>query len=194
MEQKPAKATRKPRADSARNRELLLQAAREVFSAGGPGASLEGVARKAGVGIGTLYRHFPTRDALFEAVYRGDIDRLADLAERLSEEAEPVEALRQWLREGVEVVATKKGMMATLALATDGKQDLFAYSHQRLTAAATALLSRAADAGDIRADITPEDLLRALVGLCHAPDRPGWRTSVTRLVDVLVDGLRRGNG
>jgi AcrR family transcriptional regulator len=194
MEQKPAKATRKPRADSARNRELLLQAAREVFTAGGPGASLEGVARKAGVGIGTLYRHFPTRDALFEAVYRGDIDRLADLAERLSEEAEPVEALRQWLREGVEVVATKKGMMATLALATDGKQDLFAYSSQRLTAAATALLSRASQAGEIRDDITPEDLLRALVGLCHAPDRPGWRPSVARLVDVLVDGLRRGNG
>ncbi|MBD1545960.1 TetR/AcrR family transcriptional regulator [Roseibium aggregatum] len=194
MEQKPAKASRKPRADSARNRELLLQAAREVFSAGGPGASLEGVARKAGVGIGTLYRHFPTRDALFEAVYRGDIDRLADLAEQLSKEAGPVEALRLWLREGVEVVATKKGMMATLALATDGKQDLFAYSHQRLTAAATALLSRAVEAGEIRDDITPEDLLRALVGLCHAPDRPGWRTSVARLVDVLVDGLKRGNG
>lgn len=194
MAQKPATTTRKPRADSQRNRELLLQAAREVFSAGGPGASLEAVARKAGVGIGTLYRHFPTRDALFEAVYRGDIDRLADLAEQLSEEAGPVEALRLWLREGVEVVATKKGMMATLALATDGKQDLFAYSHQRLTAATTALLSRATQADEIRDDITPEDLLRALVGLCHAPDRPGWRTSVARLVDVLVDGLKRRDG
>ncbi len=88
-----------------------------------------------------------------------------------------MEALRQWLREGVEVVATKKGMMATLALATDGKQDLFAYSSKRLTTAATALLSRASQAGDIRADITPEDLLRALVGLCHAPRPP-------RLADI----------
>lgn len=189
MVQLPVKASRKPRADSQRNRERLLQAAKDVFSAGGPGASLEGVARKAGVGIGTLYRHFPTRDDLFEAVYRREVDLLADLAERLTQDAEPVEALRLWLHQAVDVVATKKGMMATLALATDGKQDLFAYSGARMNEAATLLLERATRSGDIRPDMTPDDLIRALVGLCHAPDRPGWRPSVVRLVDVFVDGL-----
>src|ERR1700739_2944667 len=90
-------ATRKPRADSLRNRELLLQAAPRVFSAGGPGASLEAVANAAGVGIGTLYRHFPTREALFDAVYRHEVQQLAAFAERLKKAAEPTEALRQWL-------------------------------------------------------------------------------------------------
>ena len=95
------KTPRKPRADAARNRERVLEAAKAVFSAGGPEASLEAVARTAGVGIGTLYRHFPTREALFEAVYRREVQQLADLAERLKEEAEPVEALRQWMRSNV---------------------------------------------------------------------------------------------
>src|SRR5246500_926181 len=94
---------RKPRVDAVRNRERLLEAAKAVFSAGGPEASLEAVARTAGVGIGTLYRHFPTREALFEAVYRREVQQLADLAERLREEAEPVEALRQWMRSNVRV-------------------------------------------------------------------------------------------
>src|ERR1041384_4997680 len=89
---------RKPRADAVRNRERVLEAAKLVFSAGGPDASLEAVARQAGVGIGTLYRHFPTREALYEAVYRREVDQLADLAEQLKQEAKPVDALRQWLR------------------------------------------------------------------------------------------------
>src|SRR5713226_3451259 len=109
--------SRKPRADALRNRERVLEAARTVFSTGGPEASLEAVAKTAGVGIGTLYRHFPTREALFDAVYRHEAQQLADLAERLKEEAEPVEALRQWMRSNVRFVATKKGMSAALALA-----------------------------------------------------------------------------
>ena len=111
------KASRKPRADAVRNRERVLEAAKSVFSAGGPEASLEAVARTAGVGIGTLYRHFPTREALFEAVYRHEVQQLADLAERLKKEARPIEALRQWMRSIVKFVATKKGMSAALALA-----------------------------------------------------------------------------
>src|ERR1700723_3559624 len=90
--------TRKPRADAVRNRERVLEAAKAVFSAGGAEASLEAVARAAGVGIGTLYRHFPTREALFEAVYRREVEQLADLAEELKQQAQPVEALRQWMR------------------------------------------------------------------------------------------------
>src|SRR5712671_2246566 len=184
------KSTRKPRADAARNRERVLEAAKAVFSAGGPEASLEAVARTAGVGIGTLYRHFPTREALFEAVYRREVQQLADLAERLKEEAEPVEALRQWMRSNVRFVATKKGMSAALALAAYKPSDLFSYSFDQLTRAVGGLLDRAIAAGEIREDISPEDLLRALVGMCYMHDQPGWQTSVLRLVDVFIDGLR----
>jgi AcrR family transcriptional regulator len=183
------KAARKPRSDSIRNRERLLKAATRVFSVGGPDASLEAVAKRAGVGIGTLYRHFPTREALFEAVYRREVDELGALAERLAQESSPVDALRQWLRANVQLVATKKGMLAALALAAHGPSDLYAYSLERLTKAIGALLERAAAAGQIRADITAEDLLRALIGLCYSYDRPDWQATVTRLVDVFVDGL-----
>ncbi|MBW4091362.1 MAG: TetR/AcrR family transcriptional regulator [Proteobacteria bacterium] len=186
------KATRRPRTDALRNREHLLAAAKAVFSVGGPDASLEAVARRAGVGIGTLYRHFPTREALFEAVYRREVEQLADLAERLRADAAPVEALRRWLRSNVEFVATKKGMAAALALAAPGSSELSAYSMERLTAAVGMLLERAAAAGEIRGDIGPEDLLRTLVGMCIIHDRPGWQASVLRLVDVFVDGLRHG--
>jgi AcrR family transcriptional regulator len=165
-------------------------AAKTVFSAGGPEASLEAVARTAGVGIGTLYRHFPTREALFEAVYRREVQQLADLAERLMEEAEPVEALRQWMRANVRFVATKKGMSAALALAAYKNSDLFSYSFERLTRAVGGLLERAIAAGEIRDDVSPEDLLRALVGMCYMHDRPGWQKSVLRLLEVFIDGLR----
>src|ERR1700684_237612 len=118
MREHSSSTARKPRADAVRNRELVLEAAKSVFSAGGPDASLEAVARRAGVGIGTLYRHFPTREALFEAVYRREVDHLADLAQQLkADDVAPTEALRRWLRSNVEFVATKKGMSAALALA-----------------------------------------------------------------------------
>jgi AcrR family transcriptional regulator len=182
---------RKPRADAVRNRERVLEAAKTVFSAGGPDASLEAVARRAGVGIGTLYRHFPTREALFEAVYRREVEQLGELAEQLKNEPQPVEALRQWLRSNVEFVATKKGMSAALALAAHGKSsELIAFSFERLTKAVGALLDRAVAAGEIRADVSPEDLLRALVGMCYLHDQPGWQASVIRLLDVFIDGLR----
>src|SRR5712671_2478610 len=110
---RPSAATvRKPRADAVRNRELVLEAAKAVFSAGGADASLEAVARRAGVGIGTLYRHFPTREALYEAVYRREVEQLVELAQHLEAKMAPVEALRRWLRAGVEFIATKKGMAA----------------------------------------------------------------------------------
>lgn len=184
------KTPRKLRVDAVRNRERVLEAAKTVFRAGGPEASLEAVARTAGVGIGTLYRHFPTREALFEAVYRREVQHLADLAERLKDEAEPVEALRLWMRSNVRFVATKKGMSAALALAAHKNSDLFSYSFDRLTRAVAGLLDRAVAAGEIRNDISPEDLLRALVGMCYMHDQPSWQKSVLRLVDVFIDGLR----
>ncbi|SDS98010.1 TetR/AcrR family transcriptional regulator [Bradyrhizobium canariense] len=185
-----AEITRRPRADAVRNRERVLEAAKAVFSAGGPDASLEAVARRAGVGIGTLYRHFPTREALFEAVYRREVQQLSELADQLKSEATPVEALRRWLRSNVEFVATKKGMLAALALTVNSSSDLYAHTFERLTKAVGALLERAVAAGEIRSDISPEDLLRALVGMCYMHDQPGWQNSVLRLVDVFVDGLR----
>jgi AcrR family transcriptional regulator len=181
---------RKPRADAARNRELVLEAAKAVFSVGGPDASLEAVARHAGVGIGTLYRHFPTREALFEAVYRREVEQLSELAEQLKNEPSPVAALRRWLCSNVEFVATKKGMAAALALAAHGMSELHAYSSDRLTKAIGALLDRAAAAGEIRSDISPTDVLRALIGMCYMNDQPGWQASVMRLLDVFVDGMR----
>jgi AcrR family transcriptional regulator len=190
MTDQSAEAVRRPRADAVRNRERVLKAAKAVFSAGGPEASLEAVAKRAGVGIGTLYRHFPTREALFEAVYRREVQQLGDLAEQLKSEAAPVEALRRWLRSNVEFVATKKGMSAALALAVHGSSELYAYTFDRLTKAVGALLDRAVAAGEIRADISPEDVLRALAGMCYMHDQPGWQESVLRLVDVFVDGLR----
>jgi len=188
--------SRKPRADAVRNRERVLEAAKAVFSAGGADASLEAVARTAGVGIGTLYRHFPTREALFEAVYRREVQHLGDLAEKLKEQKmQPVEALRQWMRSNVRFVATKKGMSAALALAVDKNSKLVSSSSDRLARAVGGLLDRAIAAGEIRDDVSPEDLLRALVGMCYMHDQPGWQTSVLRLVDVFIDGLRiRPNG
>ncbi len=180
----------KLRSDAARNRERLLKAATTVFGAGGADASLEAVARRAGVGIGTLYRHFPTREALYEAVYRHEVQQLSDLAEQLKNEPSPIEALRRWLRSGVEFVATKKGMIQALAVAVTTGSELHAHSFEKLTNASRDLLQRAVAAGEIRPDIEPEDLVRSLVGMCYVHNQPGWQANVLRLMDVLVDGLR----
>ena len=182
--------SRKPRADARRNRERVLEAARTVFSTGGPEASLEAVAKTAGVGIGTLYRHFPTREALFDAVYRHEAQQLAALAERLQTQASPVEALRQWMYSLVKFVATKKGMSAALALVVSKDSDLFSYSSDLLMRSADGLLERAMAAREIRNDIGPDDLIRTLVGMCYTHDQPGWQKSVLRLVDIFIDGLR----
>lgn len=188
------KASRRPRADSLRNREKLLVAAREVFSAGGPEASLEAVARTAGVGIGTLYRHFPTREALFQGVYRNEVDQLVELAARLADEPETVDALRHWLHANVGMIATKKGMLAALAPAVDSSNELYADSAARLTRSAGDLMARAVAAGETRGDISPEDLMRALIGMCYMREQNEWQAAVTRLVDVFIDGLRRRDG
>src|SRR5471030_1475313 len=123
---------RAPRVDAVRNHNRVLQAAKAVFSAGGPDASLEAVAKHAGVGIGTLYRHFPTREDLFEAVYRREVQQLTELAEQLKSEADPVDALRRWLKSTVAFVATKKGMLAALALTVHGSSEIYAGTFERL--------------------------------------------------------------
>jgi AcrR family transcriptional regulator len=190
MENRSAKSSRKPRADALRNRDRVLEAAKTVFSAGGSDASLEAVARVAGVGIGTLYRHFPTREALYEAVYRREVEQLGEMAEQLKDDASPVDALRRWLRSNVEFVATKKGMAAALALAAGPPSELTAFSFDRLTKAIATLLNRAVAAGEIRSDVSAEDLLRTLVGMCLLHDQAGWQAGVVRMLDVLIDGMR----
>ncbi len=190
MEQPSEKASRKPRTDALLNRERLLLAAREVFGKGGTEATLEAVAKTAGVGIGTLYRHFPTREALFQAVYRNEIDQLVELAGRLSAEKSPVEALRDWLRASVGMVATKKGMLAALTPSVENPNELYGNATTRLIQSTDALLQSAIVANRIRSDIPAEDILRAVFGMCYTREQDGWQEAVMRLVDVFVDGLR----
>ena len=181
-----AKSSRRERSDAILNRERIVEAATQVFSAQGRAAKLDAVAREAGVGIGTLYRHFPTREALFEAVYRHEVEHLAELAEELAREPDPVEALRQWLHANVQLVATKKGMIEAMQLVAYGSE-LKAYSFSRLTGALVPLLERGVAAGALRADITAEDILRTVIGILYAES--GADTSL-RILDVFVDGLR----
>ena len=191
MGSETATTRRKPRADSIRNRERLLDAATAIFSTGGSQASLEAVARHAGVGIGTLYRHFPTREALFEAVYRHEVDHLGELARQLALEGDPVGGLRSWLHANVRLVAAKKGLVEGLQLVAHGSTELKAYSFEQLTRAAGLLLERAIMAGAIRADIAPEDLFRTLVGIFYSQSKADWQPTALRLVDVFVDGLSK---
>jgi AcrR family transcriptional regulator len=190
MGSEPGKASRAPRSDSLRNRERLLRAAREVFAEGGAGASLEAVARRADLGIGTLYRHFPTREALFQAVYSNEIDDLVDLARQLLAEPDPAEGLRRWLHANIGVIATKRGMVAALAPAPESSKALYADSRRRLVDAVGALMRRPQAEGAMRSDVAPEEVLQALHGIAYGRDDPAWQATALRLIDIFVDGLR----
>ena len=183
---------RKPRADGLRNRERLIEAAKEVLGPGGPEASLEAVARRAEVGVGTLYRHFPTREELFQAVYRREVEQLIKLARDLNGADDAVDALRAWMHAYVGLVATKRGILGALAVVlTEASKAMYAELSVRVTEAVNALLARAASAGKIRPDITADDLLQAIFALCYARQpEPGWEPQVLRLLDIFIDGLR----
>ena len=185
------KSSRKPRADAARNRERLIAAAGDIFSAGGPDASLEKVAKAAGLGIGTLYRHFPTREGLFLAVYEHEVDDLVRLAERQAAAEDPVAALRRFMQAGIRMVAAKRGMLAALSPILGDQSAFFDGTRTRLTGAIAALLDRGVAAGRLRDDVGAEEVLRAFLGICYASDAAGWQASAIRLLDVFVDGLTR---
>jgi AcrR family transcriptional regulator len=181
---------RKPRVDGQRNRERLIEAAKAAFGDLGADASLDEIARRAGVGIGTLYRHFPTRDTIVEAVYRREVQQLAAAAQRLLGTMQPGEALHEWMRLFVDYIATKRVIASALASIVGGTTDLYAASGVQITDAMALLAARAAAAGDIRADVDPNDLLRALVGFTYGATGPGWQASALRLIDILMDGLK----
>ena len=178
------------RADAARNRARLIEVAKSMFSEGGADTGLEAIAKAAGVGIGTLYRHFPTRDKLIEAVYRAETRNLSDAASRLAERLPPVEALRAWLRLFVDYIATKRVMSPALASMVCGPSELYAESTALIKAAIGSLVDRAVADGAIRLDIEPLDLLLALAGVAGISSVPGWEDSAKRLVDILIAGVR----
>jgi AcrR family transcriptional regulator len=187
--------SRRPlRADARRNRDRVIEVAKEMFSEGGADTSLEAIAKAAGVGIGTLYRHFPTRDALIESVYRNETQQLADAAPRFAETLPPVEALRAWLRLFVDHIATKQVMSPALASMVCGPSELYAESGAMVKAAIGLLVDRAVASGAIRLDIDPLDLLRALAGVAGISSAPGWEESAKRLVDILIAGVRITSG
>jgi AcrR family transcriptional regulator len=182
---------RKPRADSARNRQLLIDAAKAGFSGVGLNVSLEEIARRAGVGIGTLYRHFPTREAVVEAVYRREVEQLAQVVPQLLETSPAGEALHKWMHLFVDYIATKRIIAPSLAAAAARASTLHTTSAQLITNAISTLVKRAIVSGDVRKDIDPADLLRALIGVSYSNPDVGWEASARRLIDILMDGLRR---
>ena len=184
---------RAQRVDARRNRQRLLTAARTVFAAEGANASLQGIAREAGVGIGTLYRHFPARDTLYTAVYESEVDQLVARAAALADAPDPVTALRDWLQALVALVATKTGMIAALAISAETKSAVSQATSARLVDALDSLLARCIAHGQLRDALDARDLLHALVGMCLIQTEADWQQRVAPMIDVLIDGLRRAD-
>ena len=183
-------ADRKPRTDALRNRERILEVAKEAFTRSGANTSLDDIAKHAGVGPGTLYRHFPTRDQLLEAVYRTEVEKLAAAERKFAETMLPVEALRAWMLLFVDYIATKQIIAPALNSLVGGHSNVFEASYGRIWDAIRALVKRAVKSGDIRKDLDPIDLLRALIGVANVSTSPDWRQSARRLVDILISGSR----
>ena len=181
---------RKPRADAQRNRDHLLAVAKATFTRAGIEINLDDIAKQAGLGVGTLYRHFPTRDALVEAVYRAEVERLAAAAARLSLAHAPLEALREWMRLFVDYIGTKNLIAPALNAMVGGPSQLYATSGELVKTAIESLVRRAVESGDIRPDLDPIDLLRALIGVANVSASPDWEASAKRLVDILLLGSK----
>jgi AcrR family transcriptional regulator len=183
-------AARKPRTDAQRNRERVLEAAKEAFTRLGANASLDDIAKQAGVGPGTLYRHFPTRDALIEAVYRAEVEKLAAAARDFAEVMPPLEALRAWMLLFVDHIAAKQIIAPALNTLVGGPSKLYEGSRGQIGGAIDTLVKRAIESGEIRKDLDPFDLLRALIGVSYVASSPDWQQSAKRLVDILITGSR----
>lgn len=182
------KLRRKPRTDAQQNRERILEVARGAFTRSGAEASLDDIAKQAGVGPGTLYRHFPTRDALIEAVYRSEVEKMAASAQKLGGELPPLEALRTWMLLFVDHIAAKQIIAPALNSIVGGASKLYEGSRGQIQEAFRSLVRRAIENGDLRQDLDSFDLLRALIGVSHVPAGPDWQQSARRLVDILIAG------
>lgn len=189
MKRKQA-SVRKPRSDAQRNRERILEVAREAFTRSGANASLDEIAKEAGVGPGTLYRHFPTRGELLAAVYRAEMEKLASAEREFAEQLPPIEALRAWLLLFVDHIAAKQLIAPALSALGGDPKKVFEASYARIWEAIRALVKRAIKSGDIRKDLDPIDLLRALIGVANVAASPDWQQSARRLIDILIAGSR----
>jgi AcrR family transcriptional regulator len=183
-------APRKLRADALRNRERILEIAKDAFTRLGANISLDDVAKQAGIGAGTLYRHFPTRNALLEAVYRTEVEKLAAAERRFAEAMPPVEALRSWMLLFIDYIAAKHIIAPALNTIVGGPSKLFEATGVQIKGAIHALVERAIASGDIRPDLDPLDLLRALIGVSNVASGPDWAQSARRLVEILIIGSR----
>ena len=187
---KPEKS-RAPRADAQKNRERLLATALKLFTSAKGEVTLSAVAEQAGVGIGTLYRHFPTRDALVEAIYRHEVERLSDAAPALLKQMPADKALEEWLARYAGLIATKRGLKEAVRSIFEPGADASIYSRVRMTEAATLLLDAAAKSGAIRSDYDPEDVLLAVAASTWAFVNDGeWEERARRVLHLVVDGLR----
>ena len=186
----PPHSSRKPRADAQRNRERILDVAKEIFTRDGAAASLDDIARHAKIGPGTLYRHFPTRDTLIEAVYRSEVEKLAAAEQLFAASMPPLEALRAWMHLFIDHVSAKTLIIPAMNTVAGGSMRLIEGSRSLIHAAFVASVKRAIASGDLRADTDPDDFVRALVGIFHTTAIPGWEPSARRLVDILIAGSR----
>ncbi|MFI6062239.1 TetR/AcrR family transcriptional regulator [Streptomyces sp. NPDC051286] len=180
------------RADARRNREKILSAAVRVFAEDGLDAHLERIAKEAGVGSGTLYRNFPTREVLIEAAYRSELTRLCEATPDLLAALPPREALRAWMGRFIDYAHAKLGMAEALRAVVDSGVNPYAHSQELIMTALTSLLNAAAAAGTVRTDIDATDLFAALTGIALASGKPEQRKQAERLLDLTLDGLRYG--
>ncbi len=183
-------AVRKRRADAQRNRERILQVARLAFSEHGAEASLDDIARRADIGPGTLYRHFPARDALIEAVYRTEVEKLIAASGRFAATEPPLEALRAWMLVFIDHVADKRLILPAMDTVAGGSERLLAGARGPIHSAFTALVRRAIDSGDLSKETDPDDFVRALVGVFHTVSQPGWESCARRISAILFEGSR----
>lgn len=189
-----AAAPKPLRADAQRNRDRLVEVAATAFAEQGVDASLEEIARQAGVGIGTLYRHFPTREHLVEVVYRREVEALCAAADDLASHHSADMALEQWMQRFVDYIATKRGLAASLRILFNTNSAVFSDLSGRVSLALRQLVEAAVAEGSIRGDVDASDVLHALGGIYSAPDTKDWRDRSRRLVKLLMDGLRFGAG
>jgi AcrR family transcriptional regulator len=182
---------KKPRADSLRNREHILNIAREAFTTSGASISLDDIAKKANVGPGTLYRHFPNREALLEAVYRSEVAKLCAAEKEFATTMSAVEALRAWMLLFIDYIDAKLVISSALNLYLCAESsELFETTGNQIKAAIRGLVERAVQTGDIRDDVDPLDLLRAIFGIANTASSADWHQSARKLVDILILGSK----